>query len=128
MANGDDSGYDSGDNSGEELFSEGEILDTVEQLQTKYGSNVTYNGRYYIASSDSDTSTDIESTTDNSFIVLKNSSKPTNALNTSTSKNKGKSVSKPPLPTLSNSKNHSISISPSSLGSVTPYKQVKCRL
>lgn len=42
MANGDDSGYDSGDNSGEELFS--------------------------------DTSTDIESTTDNSFIVLKNSS------------------------------------------------------
>ena len=95
-----------GYNSGEELFSEGEILDIVEQLQTKYGPNVTYNGRrYIIATSDSDTSSDIESTSDNSLKVLKNSSKPTNALNTSTpkqplSKNKGKSLSKSPLPTL----------------------------
>ena len=115
-----------GYNSGEELFSEVETLETVEQLQTKYGPNVTYNGRkYIIATSDSDTSSDIESTSDNCLKALKNSSKPTNALNTSTpkrplSKNIGKSVSKPPLPTLTNSKRHSMSISPSSSGSVTP--------
>ena len=46
-------------------------------------------------------------------------------MNTSTpkqplSKNNGKPFSKPPLPTLTNSKRHSISISPSSSGSVTP--------
>ena len=75
MANGDDSGYDSGDNSGEELFSEGEILDIVEQLQTKYGSNVTFKTYKCFE-----------------YIYSK----------TAIKQNKGKSVSKPPLPTLSN--------------------------
>ena len=61
-----------GYNSGEELFSEGDIMETVEQLQTKYRPNVTYNGRkYIIATSDSDTSSDIESTSDNSLKFLR---------------------------------------------------------
>ena len=52
-----------GYNIGEEFFSEEEISDTVEQLETKYRPNATYNRRkYIIATSDSDTSSDIEST------------------------------------------------------------------